>query len=211
MRAAERGFTLLEMVVSLLVLALIAGTLALSFRLATGSMERGEGAARETARLRAGMGILVRAIRSADPTGIPMDNGASAPYFAGERDRIRFLSAVSASAVTDRGFRLLAFFNGKDAAGRGMALAESAPFRVDGAQGWEGDDASRVIIRGAEDVAFSFSEGPSKDGTWEWVDGWDAGRKGRLPAAVRVEFTTPSQGGPLKTSFVVPVPAGGGV
>ncbi len=211
MRAAERGFTLLEMVVSLLVLALIAGTLALSFRLATGSMERGEGAARETARLRAGIGILVRAVRSADPAGIPMDNGASAPYFAGERDRIRFLSAASAASITGRGFRLLAFFGGKDAEGSGMALSESAPFRVGGAQGWEGEDAARVIIRGADDVAFSFSEGPSKEGTWEWVDDWDAAQKGRLPAAVRVEFSTPSDGGSLTTSFVVPVPAGGGV
>ncbi len=210
MRAGKGGFTLLEMVVALSILALIAGSVAVTLRLAAGSMERGDEEARGTARLRAGIGILVRAIRSSDPAGIPMDNGASAPYFTGARDGIRFLSAAPASAVSGRGYRLLSFFGGEDAGGTGMALSESSPFRIDGAQGWEGTDSPRVIIRGAGEVSFSYSPGPSKEGTWEWVESWEAAEKGGLPAAVRVEFTTPSEQGSLKTSFVVPVPAGGG-
>ncbi len=210
MRAGKQGFTLLEMVVALSILALIAGSIAVTLRLAAGSMERGEEEARGTARLRAGIGILARAIRSADPAGIPMDNGASAPYFTGTRDGVRFLSAAPSSSVSGRGFRLLSFFGGEDAKGMGLALSESSPFRADGAQGWEGTDSPRVIVREAGEVSFSYSLGPSKDGTWEWIESWNAAERGVLPAAVRVEFTTRSERGPLKTSFVVPVPAGGG-
>jgi hypothetical protein len=45
-------------------------------------------------------------------------------------------------------------------------------------------------------------------GKWEWEE-WDSREKKSLPAAVRVEFVTPSEGGPLKTALVIPLPAGG--
>ena len=99
MRAGKKGFTLLEMVISLSILAVVAGILAVSFRLATASIERGEAQTREMARLRAGIGILERAIRSADIALVAAGEKPS-PYFVGERNRIRFLSAAAVSAAS---------------------------------------------------------------------------------------------------------------
>lgn len=210
MSRGRRGFTLLEMIVSISIVAVIAAAIVVAFRLAGGSIERGEGEAREMARLRAGVAILERTIRSADLAALPGDafpNG----FFLGERSRVRFLSTIPLFGDPAGGFRLLSFSGVGDAAeGEGLTVSESSPFRQDGAAAWEGEEGKRILLPGAADVGFSYSPGPSPEGEWEWVEAWDAGEKEGLPAAVRVEFTTSPGGDPLRTSFVVPVMAGRG-
>lgn len=209
MRGGSGGFTLLEVIVSLSIVAVIAATIAVSFRLAGDSIERGEGKAREMARLRAGIAILERTIRSADRSTVPGSDGP-APFFLGERGRIRFLSGIPVSGGSRGGYRLLCFSGREEAAvpGGGMTVSESSPFRVEGAAAWEGEKDRRIFLPGVREVAFSFSEGPSPEGKWGWAETWDARESGKLPAAVRVEFTTSPGGTPLQTSFVVPVMAG---
>ncbi len=210
MKRDNDGFTLLETVISLSIVAAIAATLVLCFRLAGDSIERGEGAAREAARLRAGIAILERTIRSADRSGIPAVGGP-APFFLGERERLRFVSSVPLSGGARGGYRLLCYSGGEDdrPEGGGMTVSESSPFRAGGAASWEGKEGRRVFLPGAREVVFTFSPGPSREGKWEWVESWDAREAGNLPAAVRVEFVTRSGGSRLRTSFVVPVLAGG--
>jgi len=209
MERGRRGFTLLETVVALSIVAVIAAAITTAFRLASGSIERGEEETRETARLRAGIGILERTIRSADPAPLPGPDGP-APYFLGEPERVRFLCALPLSAGGGGGFRLLAFgAPGGSAREAELSVAETSPFRRDGAQGWEGTEGRRTLLPGASDVAFSYSAGPSPEGKWEWTDRWDSREQGGLPAAVRVSLTLLRGGSPLLTSFVVPVMAGG--
>ena len=59
-RCASAGFTLLETIVSISILAAMVAFLVVSFRLAGNSIEQGEAAAREMARLRAGIGVFER-------------------------------------------------------------------------------------------------------------------------------------------------------
>lgn len=208
MRRDRRGFTLLEMIVALSIVAVIAAAIVVALRLAGGSIERGEGESREMARLRAGIAILERTIRSADPSPLPGDDLGKG-FFLGERTRVRFLSTVPLFGDPAGGFRLLSFSAGEGAAGgEGLSVAEASPFRPDGAGAWEGEEGKRVFLPGATEVAFSYSQGPSPEGEWEWAEGWIAAEKEGLPAAVRVEFTTSPGGEPLRTSFVVPVMAG---
>ena len=94
--------------------------------------------------------------------------------------------------------------------GSGLAVADASPFRPDGADAWAGTDRARVLLQGARGVSFFYSAGPSADGRWEWTDSWDYRETGRFPGAVRLEFSTASQGGAVKTSLVIPVFAGGG-
>ncbi len=200
----RRGFTLLEMVMAVAILGVIAGIVAAALRLASTSIERGEDETARMARLKATIDIVDRVIRSADPTAIPVGDNTT-PYFRGERSRIRLLSLAPASPVPGSGFRLICFSEaaGPDAAG--LAVSDASPFRQDGAEAWEGTEKARVLLPGADGLAFSYSPGPSADGTWEWQETWDFRDAGRFPAAVRIEFTMPSPDGPLKTSLVVPV------
>jgi hypothetical protein len=71
-------------------------------------------------------------------------------------------------------------------------------------------EGARLLVPGATGVSFTYSEGPSKDGKWEWLPAWEQKEVGRLPAAVRIEFTASGEDGPRKTAFVVPVPVAGG-
>ena len=200
----RKGFTLLEMVVAVAILATIAGVIAGVIRLASTSTERGEREVARMARLKAGIDIVERVIRSADPTAIPLGDRAS-PYFVGEPDRIRLLSLVPPSAAPGTGFRLVCFSQAGGAPPAGLAVADASPFRLEDADAWEGKDKARILLPAADGLSFAYSAGPSPDGTWEWRATWDVREAGRLPGAVRVEFTMPSEGGPLKSSLVIPV------
>jgi len=200
----RRGFTLLEMVVAVAILGVIAGIVAVALRLASTSIERGEDEVGRMARLKAGIDIVERVIRSADPAAIPLGENTE-PYFRGERDRIRLLSLAPATPVPGTGLRLVCFSGTGGASAAGLAVADASPFRQDGADAWEGTDNPRVLLPGADGLAFAYSPGPTPEGTWEWRERWDFKEAGRFPAAVRVEFTMPSEGGPLKTSLVIPV------
>ncbi len=206
----QGGFTLLEMIVSLSILAAIAVFLVVSFRLTGRSLERGEEEAVGMARLRAGTEILERAIRSADPLPILSAEGVQAPYFRGESGRLRFLSAAAPSSFSGGGFRLLGFYGEEPSRNpRGLLLSEASPMRAEGVEDWEGREKPRSLFPDATGVTFRYSPGPTEEGKWEWVEDWDGREKKGLPAAVRVEFVTPSEIGPRRTALVVPIPAGG--
>jgi prepilin-type N-terminal cleavage/methylation domain-containing protein len=206
----REGFTLLETIVSLSILAAIAAFLAVAFRLAGHSLARGGEEASGMARLRAGTEVLERAVRSADPLPVLPAEGVSAPYFRGERGKLRFLSAAAPSSVSGGGFRLLCFFGGDPSRNTaGLMLSEGSPLRAQGVEEWEGSDRPRALLSEASEIVFFYSPGPTEDGKWEWEGEWDGKEKNSLPAAVRVEFITPSESGPRKTALVIPVPAGG--
>jgi general secretion pathway protein J len=202
------GFTLLELIVAMVVLALIAGSVTVGIRLASASISRGEAVTRAAARTRAAVGILERAVRSADPLPVPVDDNTTF-YFVGEAKKIRFLTAQPPATIRGGGPLLVSFFelSGDDG---GLAMATASPFRSEGAGSWSGTEEPRILIPGAADISFSYSEGPSENGVWEWLPAWDPKETGRLPAAVRVEFTVGKVDGPATTAFVVPVPVGGG-
>jgi prepilin-type N-terminal cleavage/methylation domain-containing protein len=201
------GFTLLELVVALVILSFIAGSIALGIRLASASIARGEAVAHDAARARAAVEVVERAIRSADLLPIPVEDNTTF-YFRGESKKIRFLTAQP-PATLGGGLLLISFFE-RSGDGGGLGIATASPFRQEGAGSWDGTDVARTLVRGATDVSFTYSKGPAEDGTWEWLPVWDSKETGRLPAAVRVEFTVPSEDGPARTAFVVPIPVGGG-
>ncbi|MBP2669085.1 MAG: prepilin-type N-terminal cleavage/methylation protein [Deltaproteobacteria bacterium] len=207
-RGNARGFTLLELVAALAILALIAGSVAVGIRLASGSIERGEAVARDASRLRAAVGIVERAIRSLDPMPLAAE-GKAAVYFSGEGRKLRFLTALAPATFAGGGMRLISFFE-RSGEGGGLAVATASPFRPGGAENWDGTEGARILVPGATEVSFTYSEGPAQDGTWEWLPAWEPQEPGRLPAAVRLTFTAPGDDGPRENAFVVPIPAGGG-
>jgi hypothetical protein len=198
------------MIVSLSILAAIVAFLVVAFRLTGQSIARGEEEAVGMARLRAGTEILERAIRSAEVLPVLPVEGNQVPYFRGESGSLRFLSAGAPSSISGGGFRLIRFYGEESFRNPGgLLLSEASPMRAEGIEDWEGKEKPRVLFSNATEVTFLYSPGATEEGKWEWVGEWDATEKKGLPAAVRVEFVTPSKIGPRRTALVVTIPAGG--
>ena len=202
------GFTLVELVMAITILALIVGSITAGLRLASVTIERGEDIAREAARLRAVVGVMERSIRSADPLPVSV-GGHTKFFFIGTDKRLMFLTAQSAAVFGAEGSRLVSFHEIYGPGG-GLAVSTVSPFRAEGLDMWEGIENPRILAPGAQDLEFSYSPGPDKFGSWEWLPEWDPRERGGLPAAVRVEFTTYKGETPTKTAFVATVMAAGG-
>jgi prepilin-type N-terminal cleavage/methylation domain-containing protein len=202
-RRHPAGFTLIEVVVSLTIMALVAAALTFAFRMAARTVERGEEAVHDSVRQRARFAVLERLFRAANPAPVPTDNGAGS-WFRGSPDRVEFLSASPRSAVRGGAFRVVALAEGRMATGeRGMLLTERSPFADPGSAG---SAAAQVVFPGATGLGFSYVSGFSESGAMETEPEWDAREKKRLPAAVAIEFAL--EGDPVKRRIVVPVPVG---
>jgi general secretion pathway protein J len=206
-RLNKGGFTLLELIVALTILALIAGSVTAGLRLASASIERGETVARDAARLRAAIGILERAIRSADLLPAAVGDNTTF-FFVGERNSLRFITAQPPAAISGGGPRLISFHELPGPEG-GVAVSTASPFRAEGVERWGGTESPRVLFPGSGELSFSYSSGPDEKGEWEWLHEWNPAETGRLPAAIRVEFVVRADDGNRKTAIVVPVPASG--
>jgi prepilin-type N-terminal cleavage/methylation domain-containing protein len=200
------GFTLVEVVVSLSILAMVAGGLSVAFRMTAQSMERGADAVHASVRQRARFGVLERAFRGANPAPVPTDNG-DASWFLGERDRVSFLSVSPHASGYGSAFRLLSFHEGRLPTGEnGLLLSERAPFGTGDPDGGKPGDGSRVVYPGASGVTFFYVSGFTPGGTMETENSWDARKWNRLPLAVGIEFT--SEGESAKRRIVIPLPVG---
>jgi prepilin-type N-terminal cleavage/methylation domain-containing protein len=207
-RERSRGFTLIEVVVSLSILALVAGGLSAAFRMTARSMERGEEAVHDSVLQRARFAVLDRAFRAANPAPVPTDNGA-APFFRGEADRVTFLSVSPLAASGNPGgeFRLLTFSGGRTKAGeRGLLLSERSPFSKEAAGDGESAGGARVVFPGASGVSFFYVSGFDEAGSMSTETEWDAEGRKRLPVAVGIEFEV--EGEAARRRIVVPLPVG---
>ncbi len=200
------GFTLVEVVVSLSILALVAGGISMAFRMTARSMEQGEAAVHASVRQRARFAVLERSFRAANPAPVPTDNG-NATWFRGDRGRVSFLSVSPSGAAPGNAFRILSFHEGMLPTGeKGLLLSERNPFGTAGVADDAFDKGSRVVFPDASGVRFFFVSGFTAGGTMETEDAWDAREMTRLPVAVGIEFTAGGETG--KRRVVIPLPVG---
>jgi prepilin-type N-terminal cleavage/methylation domain-containing protein len=200
------GFTLVEVVVAMSILALVAGGITAAFRMTARSMERGEEAVHGAAVQRARLAVLERAFRNASPAPVPGDNGAGI-FFRGTRDRVTLLSVSPAAGGSGGALRLVTFREGRSPSGvAGLTAEERSPFAAGSGAGDAKDGPARVVFPGASGLAFFYVAGFGNDGRMESEEAWDAGERKRLPAAVGIEFDVEGEG--ARRRVVVPIPTG---
>ncbi|PJK00453.1 hypothetical protein CO641_00190 [Lysobacteraceae bacterium NML91-0213] len=203
--SAQRGFTLIEI---LLATVLLAAGLALGFatlRAATATVERGETLARDSERMRAVSIFLRGRLVAAMPMAFAQDEQSGAPLrFVGEADRMRFVSQLpdylgrGGPALHDigvergtGGLRLVVSF----ASVVGGATFEERPAR-----------APEPLADGLEAVRFAYRGLDAEGAPTAWLDRWDGADE--LPLQVRVEITG-GQGARWPT-LLVALPQGSG-
>jgi general secretion pathway protein J len=198
----ERGFTLLELVIALTLLALMSSVLYGALGFAGRAWEGGEAKAEATAGMRLAQSFLRMQLENQHP--LRMRKMTDFPLlFGGDRDELRFAAPLPAR-ITGGGiwFYRLAVVNENDRSR--LVLERVVPdLNADSLPGF--DKADRSIL--AEDVGelrieyFGRDVGAANTTTPTWRERWDD--RNRLPLMVRIDVV-PKKGPSWPTLIVSP-------
>jgi general secretion pathway protein J len=200
--ARVRGFTLLELVIALTLLALMASVLYGALGYAGRSWEGGEAKAEATASMRLSHGFLRTQLEAQHP--LRMRKVPEFPLlFTGTREELRFAAPLPAR-ITGGGiwYYRLAVKSENDQSR--LVLERTLP-DVDAAALPEFDKIERSIL--ADDVKelrvgyFGYDTAAARTTTPTWRDRWDD--PNRLPLLIRVDVV-PKLGPPWPTLLVAP-------
>jgi len=178
--SGQRAFTLVELMVSLALLAIMATILYGSFYLGHRAAEKAEARMEDSQRLRSLGDLLGGYIRSAYPyRSSPRD---PVVLFFGEREKLTFVSMLSME-MGGRGMSKISLYRGEDAKERSVfILEEEIP-------AWGAGYTSRLVLRtGVEELGFEYLDVQGADD--RWLSEWDGARRRMLPQAVRVSLSS---------------------
>lgn len=213
MKSRAAGFTLIEVLLSTVLLAAGLGLAFTTLRAATATAQRGEAMAERSERMRAVAGFLRRRISAALPIGFAMDDINGLPQrFVGEPDRIRFvadlpdylgrggphLHDITLDADGDAQRLRVAFAVVQG----GQTMLESSPREPE------------LLAEGLRDVEFRYRALDADGAIGPWQDSWTTAD--RLPLQVSIRIVESGDrgdrgGGRPWPELVIALPLGGTV
>ena len=201
-RFRARGFTLVELTIALVQLALIASVLYGALGFAGTTWDRGEAKVDATASMRLAEDFLRAQLEMQHP--LRMRKVAEFPMlFAGERDELRYAAQLP-SRVAAGGIWYYRLSVARDDPRAPLVLERVTP-DVNAAQTPEFTEADRSILaQGIAELRISYFGRDINGGVAEeptWRDKWDNAQ--RLPMLVRIDVT-PKRGAPWPTLVVAP-------
>ena len=188
--AKNKGFTLLELMVSVALLAVIITVISGAIRLGYRSVDSGEKNIGRLERFRMSLAIIDAQIQSAFPL-THEKQGVKVPYFKGGRDVLMFASNYS---IWDgeKGFVHVTYRLGQNEKGRHVLYASEHTI------GRENEKQTR-LLEGFDDIYFGyFSRDPETGGPVE-TDLWTDDRT--LPQWISVNLTKDG----MKHSLIIPM------
>ncbi|MCI4355196.1 MAG: prepilin-type N-terminal cleavage/methylation domain-containing protein [Thermoplasmata archaeon] len=182
-RHADSGFTLLEVVLAMTLLALVVAICYGAFHLGIRAVEKGEVAVVTTQRLRVASDVIIRQIKSAVPYAVRNEDDDVYPYFEGSGTSMRF---VTTAGMQSGGSLAVVEYRLEEDPTR-LVMREGVAFSPDGlGHGKLGmsEERSVVLLDGFRTVSFEYMLNDGAD--TEWRRSWDGHVEEMLPAAVRV-------------------------
>jgi general secretion pathway protein J len=180
------GFTLLEVILAMVALAMVSMICYGAFHLGIRAVERGEVAVVTAQRLRVASDVLIRQVKSAVPYPARNEDEEVYPYFFGTPTSMTFVTAAALNG--GGGLARVAYdLNPGDDGIPKLTVAETAAFSPD-ALGGERFEAvgsrETVLLDGFHDLKFQYLLSDGAD--VEWRDSWSGREEEIMPTAVRV-------------------------
>lgn len=188
------GFTLLELIISITLLAVIvlivAGAASLGYR----SFSTGERRISAIERLRSSITIIDAQIQSGVPLTLE-DGGVKEYYFVGEEDSLK-LSTNYSIWGGQRGYVMVDYRVALDDSGKRTLYASEYKIGLD-------NQKEVKLLEGFDEISFNYfmEEATEEEGEWvtQWVD------EERMPTKVRLNLVKGTQA----LAYVIPVRVGG--
>ncbi len=177
-RPRALGFTLLELLLSLVLVSLLGLVLYGMLTLVIRGARHGDAATAQLQQLRIARQYLERSLGSAVPQ---MQVPGPWPYFVGEAEEVKFLTPVPLQAHIPGGLYHLRFLSAVDEEGRDCLAVEEIK-AVTWLQEPEKIEARHFLLRGVTSLRFTYLAGAEEFSTWH------ADLQKILPERVRVEL-----------------------
>lgn len=208
------GFTLLELIISLTIIAIIAMMVQNGFRLSVGAWEKGESAIEEQQRYRYALELIQRQLSSCLPhTSSKKVKTDSDVVFKGDDASLEFVSRMSLLSRESSGMIRVRYHVEVKDDGKSVLLAESR--LVDrlslSFQDEPGEEDWHTLLSGLRDFTFDYLTGLATEDILgdasNWESSWgDSDEHKGLPLALRVRFQANEKLKPLY--LVIPVGKG---
>jgi len=180
----SRGFTLIEVVMALTILALMGGILYGAFSLGHSAVEKSQANSTRNQKLRSIADLLGSYVRSAFPyRESPQEQTA---FFEGDSESLTFVSAYS-QGMGGRGMAKIQITKDEDEKGRAtVKLQETAPVRINSEAAAAGQTHGIVLHDDVREFRLAYLDPQAEEEIWE--ERWNASERRMLPRAVRFTY-----------------------
>jgi len=177
---SESGFTLLELMISLTLLAVMLVMAYSVFATALSSVPRGEDAAARSARMRAATSLLARQVRSIVAYPVEGEEESTPCYFWGDPYSFGFITAAPQHNGGE-GLGWVTYWSD----GSSFWMAERIIFSASAMSGDTPEPTSEIkLLDGLSGARFQYLRLDGTDS--EWRDSWDPFEEQTLPGAIRI-------------------------
>jgi general secretion pathway protein J len=209
----ESGFTLLEMLIAVTLVAMMAVGLWSVFRISIRSWSQGTEFIDRTQRHRSVLDLVRKQIASAYPLFTPTDVQRNVPsylIFSGAESGLYFVSLNSLRFQESPGLTLVSYEVAQDSSGNCSLVEREARYTGQLLDQEMAINQSKAtpIFENLSSCTFEYFDPGNNDNTSQWVQTWDGQDQRRLPVAVSITMMSrdPS-GNSLDRHMVVPIMA----
>jgi general secretion pathway protein J len=190
------GFTLLELIISITLVAIIVLIISGAANLGYRSFHSGEKKMNAVERLRSSLTIIDAQIQSGVPLTLE-DGGVKQYYFMGEQDSLKFSTNYSIWGG-QRGYVIVNYR--VDADDRGKRTLFASEYKV----GMENQKETK-LLEGFDEITFDYFKQDATEEEGEWVTQW--ADEEMMPTRIRINLVR----GSTSLSYIVPVRVGGAI
>lgn len=204
MTIGKRGFTLLELMLSLSIMGLVLLLIFGALRIGTRAWEKGEKDVTVHQRQRAVLGLLSQQIASACIYEIK--TGDDAFYFKGSEETMEFVSRIPIVPGTLTGVVFVKYMIQEGDGDRKQQLRlyekDAGFLKEEDLESQEEEDLF-TLISGIQNLQFEYLKGGKDKSETDWQTSWDPSEEKGLPLAVKIILKQNEETAPIK--LIVPI------